>query len=355
MGNRETHLACAGRGLVLPRVSHPLVRAVASRWRLLTSPTADGRRGKGASLLVACSAGADSSALAIALRAAGAEMVLGHVMHDLRGRAAVEADRDAALELARRLGVECDIAEVSVRERAGNAEAEARRLRYGALARLAEARGVRFIATAHHAHDQLETLLMTMLRGGGVSGMAGVRAVRRLGPGLHVIRPMLDGGPVEARELCRDAGWVWREDGTNADREGGGLRSALRARVVPELLRLRPRGALGAVRTAAAVADAATAVERAASELTGRVEIGATSAHGERVRMFQRRGLRACGPHEVRLWVRQVAGAAKARQATRTQVEGAARVIRSARGEEKNLQVGGVTMVVRGDVVEVRW
>lgn len=207
---------------------------------------------------MACSGGADSSALAVALSAAARDLVIAHVVHDLRPPAERLADRDAARDLARRLGVEFVEAHIRPGAAGGNAEATARAMRYRALARLSMRCGCRFIATAHHADDQLETVLMALLRGAGPSGLAGIARRRPLRPdgstgrtieeGPILIRPMLGVTRAEARSLCREAGVTWSEDRTNAD--GRRLRAALRARVLPVLEELRPGTSLRASRAA---------------------------------------------------------------------------------------------------------
>lgn len=220
------------------------VRRVLRSWREMTGGTGrlDLRRRR---TLVACSAGVDSSALAFALASATSEIVLGHVVHDLRGRVAREGDRDAARDLAARLGVEFAHADVTI-ERRGNLEAGARRARYTALAGMAEASGCEFVATGHQADDQLETVLMQLLR--GRRSLAGAAPTRRLTRGVRLIRPMLVVTRAEAEAICRSARWAWREDATNEDESR--LRAALRGRVLPILRELSPTVAGRAVRIA---------------------------------------------------------------------------------------------------------
>lgn len=265
-------------------------------WRDLTA--ADGRRhvprgGPPGRTLVACSGGADSCALLIALAAATDQLVVGHVVHDLRPRDQALADADSIRELAGHLGLAVEQAEVRVHKRTGddavektreNLEARARRLRYAALGTMAAAHGCRFIATAHHAEDHLETVLMALIRGAGPRGLAGVPVERPLNrtPGApRVIRPLLGDrhGQLEAvsraelQEICRVAGWQWREDATNADT--GLLRNALRHEVLPVLERLRPGAAVRAARSGRAVRAAARALEAAAGQLRDAANVAA--------------------------------------------------------------------------------
>jgi tRNA(Ile)-lysidine synthase len=157
------------------------VRTVSRAWRELTGGLTRGRDSQRRTL-IACSGGADSSGLAIALASAVSkprmQFVVAHVVHDMRAEDEALADRDATKGLAARLGLEFVESRVRLRGLSGNAEAVARRLRYAALKQLAEDHGCGFIATAHQADDQLETMLMKLIRGAGPRGLAGVAPSR---------------------------------------------------------------------------------------------------------------------------------------------------------------------------------
>jgi tRNA(Ile)-lysidine synthetase-like protein len=241
---------------------HPLVARIVASWRLLTGGSSlndEQRR-----TLIACSGGADSSALAIALAQVRRSVVIGHVLHDLRPLPEAMADRDAARELAERLGVPFAEAAVTVLDQPGNPEAVARRERYVALEDMAISNGCVFVATAHHAGDQLETVLMRLLRGTGPRGLRGIAPRRRLSA-ISVVRPMLCATHADCEELCREASWKWREDRTNADTSR--LRSALRHRVIPLLFELKPDAAQRASVTAELMREVADAIRGPASEL----------------------------------------------------------------------------------------
>ncbi len=203
-------------------------RSIIEAWRRLTGgpsvPDAD------RCTLVACSGGGDSSAMAIALASSGGAVVLGHVVHDLRSASESESDAQQANELADLLGIPFERAIVHVRDLPGNAEANAREARYEALEAMAREHGCPFVATAHHAGDQAETMLMAAARGAGPSGLAGIDSARPLSPVVTLIRPMLRVAPQEARALCDAAGWQPAIDATNSDV------SRTRARVRHEVL-----------------------------------------------------------------------------------------------------------------------
>lgn len=255
---------CPGLGALSKRDA--AVRRIARAWRELTGGGRD--RDLERRTLIACSGGGDSSGLVIALAAAVSRpadvLVVGHIVHDMRSRVEAEADRDATRELAERVGLLFVEAAVGVKAIGGNTEAVGRQQRYAALERLAVEEGCGWVAVAHQAEDQLETMLMAMVRGAGPRGLAGIPTSRRLGR-IRLIRPALGVGRDEMRRLCTAAGWAWREDATNADEAR--LRAAVRGRVIPELVRLRPRAAQRASRSALLIRGADNEVRRRALAL----------------------------------------------------------------------------------------
>lgn len=215
--------------------------------------------------MVACSGGADSTALVLALSGASRDLVVAHVIHDMRPRDEAMADAREVESLARRLGLEFVLGEA--RRTPGNAEARARTARYRVLAELAERSGAGFVATAHHADDQLETVVMALLRGAGPRGLGGMAPARPITPGSHVvlIRPMLSVTRAQARALCLDLGTIWREDATNADTTR--LRAALRAGPLAQLVALRPGSPARAARSARLCRDAVDLINRHAASV----------------------------------------------------------------------------------------
>jgi tRNA(Ile)-lysidine synthase len=238
--------------------------AIIRAWRALTG----GRkvRDHARRTLVGCSGGADSCALAITLAAATDRLVIAHVVHDLRPRAEALVDRDAAAALAAALSLPFVEQEVRVRSAGGNAEASARTLRYRALAELARRHDCPFVAVAHHADDQLETLLMRLIRGSGPRGLSAVRPKRVLGEnGPLLVRPMLGVTRADARAICARAGWTWNHDASNDDLSR--LRAAVRAGPAALLCGLAPGAAPRAAQSAELIAQAAAVVGDAATEL----------------------------------------------------------------------------------------
>jgi tRNA(Ile)-lysidine synthase len=165
-----------------------------------------------ARVLVAVSGGPDSLALLLLTHALlGERCVAATVDHGLRPEAADEAKWVADLCAAR--GIDHAILRGTLPDRTGhtaNVSARARALRYDLLQAHADAVGATQIATAHHADDQVETLIMRLNRGAGVGGLAGVRAVAG-----RVIRPLLGWRRAELRAIVAAAGIVAVEDPSN--------------------------------------------------------------------------------------------------------------------------------------------
>src|SRR4029079_8926628 len=95
-------------------------------------------------------------------------------------------------------------------------EEAARNARYSFLKRVARKHGYSVIMTAHTADDNAETLLMNLLRGSGVTGLAGMPPVRLMGDGVILSRPLLGTKRSDIEQYAATAEVQWREDETNA-------------------------------------------------------------------------------------------------------------------------------------------
>lgn len=176
-------------------------------------------------VLVAVSGGRDSCALLELFRRSAderdLELVVAHVHHGLRGE---EADRDAdhVEALARAAGLPFHLRRVDPEapRRSGPSrtrptlEEAARDLRRAALRQLADETGSAVVATAHHAGDQAETVLLRILRGTGPDGLAGIAP--RSGDGRFV-RPLLAVAPEQLEAWASANRLAWREDASNED------------------------------------------------------------------------------------------------------------------------------------------
>src|SRR3954454_785271 len=167
---------------------------------------------------VAVSGGPDSLALLLLTAAARPGQVeAATIDHGLRPEAPDEAAMVAAV--CSRLGVRhatltarwSEVPETAIQERARNQ-------RYRLLGYWAEEHGLDALATAHHAEDQAETVLMRLARGSGVRGLAAMRP-RSVSPGVHIrlVRPLLGWRRAELEQLCNAAGLTPAADPSNQD------------------------------------------------------------------------------------------------------------------------------------------
>jgi tRNA(Ile)-lysidine synthase len=170
-----------------------------------------------APLGLAVSGGPDSLALLLLAVAVNREGIsVATVDHGLREGSRFECEIVAAL--CERLGVHHDILTVEWEEQPeSNLQASARFERYALLTGWAQERGIGAIATAHHADDQAETLLMRLARGSGLGGLRGARASRPLGEGISLIRPLLGWRRDELGVIVAEAGLEAVADPANDD------------------------------------------------------------------------------------------------------------------------------------------
>lgn len=195
-------------------------------------------------VVVGVSGGPDSVALLYllhSLKGAGdwaLQLHVAHLNHQLRGQ---EAEADAAFveSLARKLGLPFTIESVNVRALAGergiSTEQAGRQCRFEFFERLCLKSGSRTVATAHHADDNAETILHRIIRGTGLRGLGGIRAVRTIRPGsdIRIVRPMLFLRRVQIQEYLADRGIESRVDATNHSSEF--TRNRIRNVVLPLL------------------------------------------------------------------------------------------------------------------------
>lgn len=168
---------------------------------------------------MACSGGADSSALAAATAfvapRAGWRAGLLTVDHGLQDGSAGRAE--AVASWGRELGLDpVRVLAPLVAGRRGGPEAAARAARYEALAAAAADLGAAAVLLGHTRDDQAETVLLALARGAGPRGLAGMPPRRDSG-GVAWLRPLLDITRGQAREACRDLGLIPWEDPHNAD------------------------------------------------------------------------------------------------------------------------------------------
>ena len=223
----------------------------------------------GGRVLCAVSGGLDSMCLLDYMtRQRGFSVAAAHFNHQLRG---AEADRDEAFvrDYCAKHGIPFvsgsgDVRSFSEKEGLSIEEA-ARQLRYDFLKETAEENGADAILTAHHADDNAETVLLSLIRGTGSAGLAGIPQVRG-----NICRPFLRIPRAELAEYAAAHDIPHVEDSTNAD-PSTAARNALRGTVMPVLRQLNPRFAENIARTSAILREESDALESMARGLMNQV------------------------------------------------------------------------------------
>ncbi len=196
---------------------------------------------QGEAVLVGVSGGADSVCLLHILKELQKELGItihvAHIHHGIRGE---EADRDAEFvrSLCKKWKLPFSLRKISVPEFAEteglSTETAGRVLRYRCFRELCETRKLSKIVTAHHRNDQAETMLMRILRGAGIEGLAGIRYMRQDG----VVRPLLDVTREEIEAYCTENSLEYCTDSTNIETRY--MRNRIRNQLLPELEQFNP-------------------------------------------------------------------------------------------------------------------
>jgi len=196
----------------------------------------------GDGVVVGVSGGPDSVALlhflfSIASRY-NLKLHIAHVNHMIRGAGADEDERFVG-EMACSLGIPITVERVDVprlaRQLGVTVEDAGRDARYGLYRKICVERGFSRAAVAHHADDQAETVLMRILRGAGLRGLAGIPPTRELGEHAMVIRPFIEVTRAQIEQYCEKRGLATRTDPTNVDTQY--FRNKVRRELLPLLER----------------------------------------------------------------------------------------------------------------------
>lgn len=186
--------------------------------------------------LLAVSGGIDSVVMTHLFHNLGLPAGIAHCNFGLRGE---ESDGDEAFvrELAVRYNFPFFVTHPDVKSFAKSASVStqmaARELRYDWFEKIRQESGYRWIATAHHANDSLETLLLNLARGTGLAGLTGIAPVNG-----NLIRPLLFSNRAEVGQYAMENGIRWREDRTNETDDY--YRNKIRHHVIPVLSELNP-------------------------------------------------------------------------------------------------------------------
>ena len=216
-------------------------------------------------VVVGVSGGPDSLALLHLLARIGARdgfrVHAAHFDHGLRGEASV---RDARFvrETAEAWAIPFTLGAApagSLSTRGRGLQAAARAARYAFFERVADETGARWVATAHTADDQAETVVMRWVRGAGAAGLAGIPGARG-----HFIRPLLGVSRPEIEASLAEIGVTPLRDPSNHDPRF--LRTAVRHEILPALRAINPRAVEALARGAALLADDAAWLDACAGE-----------------------------------------------------------------------------------------
>lgn len=184
---------------------------------------------KVSSVLLAVSGGADSMVMADLFLRSGIKFAVAHCNFQLRGQ---DADKDEQLvkDWCAENNIECHTirfdTQQKVEEWKKGVQETARILRYEWLEQVRQKHCYNTIATAHHANDNAETLIMNLFKGTGISGLHGIPAQNN-----KIIRPLLFATRAEIRDYVSEHNVPFREDASNASDKY--LRNAVRHKLLP--------------------------------------------------------------------------------------------------------------------------
>ena len=190
--------------------------------------------------LIALSGGADSIALALMMKEQHLNVLALHCNFHLRGE---ESDRDEQFvrDFCHKHAIPLEVCHfdtlASARQHKTSIEMEARNLRYRWFAQRAQALDAEAICVAHHKDDQAETLLLNLIRGTGLKGLAAMHPERTVN-GLRILRPLLDTTKEEILNYLSHMEQDYVTDSTNLERDA--LRNRIRLDLMPMLRQLNP-------------------------------------------------------------------------------------------------------------------
>jgi tRNA(Ile)-lysidine synthase len=187
-------------------------------------------------------------------------VIAAHFNHGLRG---ADSDLDQAFveDLGNRLGIAVKTGQACDESRS---EAGLRRQRLDFLTSTAETCGARYVALAHSADDDVETVLHHLLRGTGPAGLAGIRPFRPLAADLVLARPLLGCSRAQIRQALVEIGQTWREDASNRDLEY--RRNWIRHQLLPVIESKYPEARAAIARAGQAQREWRQAIERLAQQ-----------------------------------------------------------------------------------------
>lgn len=238
-------------------------------------------------ILAAVSGGADSVALLRVLAALGCNCIAAHCNFHLRGD---EADRDEAFvrKLCHDIDIELRCTDFDVeaykKSHGVSTEMACRELRYDWFERQRAALGCSVIAVAHHRDDNIETFFLNLVRGSGITGLAGIKPCNG-----KIVRPLLGSSRDEITNYLKTLGQDYVTDSTNLENDYA--RNKIRNVMLPEISRLFPSAMAG--------------IELTLDNLQGDYAVWSGA-----VEAFKRDAVEACGHGQIKIDRRKLAASA---------------------------------------------
>lgn len=261
----------------------------------------------GKTMLLAVSGGPDSVCLLHLFAGLKTELGLtlhvAHLDHQLRGEES-SADAEFVRALAKNLGLPATIGQADVKayrqDRKLSLEEAAREVRYAFLAETAQRAGTELIVTGHTQNDQVETILMHIIRGSGTRGLVGLKPLtpRTIdNRNIIIVRPLLDITREETLDYCREQGLNPRVDSSNF--ELSPLRNKVRLELLPLLGEYNADVSRALLKLSSYAADELNYLDEQVAALWQKVAV-----RKEDVITLDRGGLKALHPALLRLLLR---------------------------------------------------
>ncbi|WP_312394551.1 tRNA lysidine(34) synthetase TilS [Chryseobacterium sp.] len=180
--------------------------------------------------LLAVSGGADSMVLAALFQSSGYQFEIAHINYKLRGEDS-ELDRKTVQDFCEKNHIKFHLYQVSEKDQKpeNSIQLWARELRYNFFKQIQEKENLKFLVTAHHLNDQLETFIINLSKAAGINGLSGIPANDN-----YILRPLLDFTKEEIYKFANQNNIEYREDLSN--KKSDYLRNKIRLEIVPKLL-----------------------------------------------------------------------------------------------------------------------
>ncbi len=188
-------------------------------------------------ILVAVSGGIDSIVLCHLLHQCAYEFGIAHCNFQLRGKES-DADERFVGQLATKFNVPFFVKKFDTKTYSGknkvSIQMAARDLRYAWFEEIRAQNNYSAVAVAHHRNDEMETFFINLIRGTGIAGLHGIRAMSG-----RLVRPLLFAGRKEIEDFAKENKITYREDSSNSSIKY--LRNRIRLQLIPLLKELNPQ------------------------------------------------------------------------------------------------------------------